>query len=141
MDPARPSEGLRVGEFSTGAIDGRTITDRDVAEGSVLVGFFADGCPNCARLVADLGIAQPHERMVAFVAGQRGDELTDRLTADLSGWCDAVAVVGVGDQVSQAFNLQAFPTLIRLVDGAVKKAGFTLEDMGLGARVRIMPAS
>jgi thiol-disulfide isomerase/thioredoxin len=123
MDDGVPGVGMRIGDFTTELLDGRTFATADLAGGDTLVGFFAAGCGPCKPVVADLVENPPAERFVAFVDAGDGEE-----GAALIAKLEAVAEVAAmpwDSPVAGAFAHQGFPTLVRVSDGVVADAGHT----------------
>lgn len=122
-DDSLPEAGMPIGDFSAELLDGRTFAHAELADSTVLVGFFAAGCSPCKPVVADLVANPPAERFVAFVEagdGEGGAALMTQLEAVAE-----VAAMSWDSPVSGAFAQQSFPTLIRVTNGVVVDAGHT----------------
>ena len=117
-----PLPGSPVGRFQTNDLDGAPITDRGLATGATLVGFFAARCRPSERLRDELVAAPPALPMVAFVLGLTEPGVADPATQDLAESLRAIARVAVapaGGPVFRAFGAASYPALVRLEHGRV----------------------
>ena len=122
VDAGGPLPGRAVGRFQTDDLDGVTITDRGLAAGVTLVGFFAARCRPSERLRDELLAAPPDLPMVAFVLGVTEPGIADHATQQLAESLRAIARVAVaaaGGPVFRAFGASAYPALVRLERGRV----------------------
>jgi len=126
-DDSLPEAGKLIGDFSAELLDGRTFAHADLADSTVLVGFFAAGCSPCKPVVADLVANPPAERFVAFVESGDGEDGA-KLMADLEAVAE-VAAMSWDSPVSGAFAQQSFPTLIRVTNGVVADSGHTRDQL------------
>jgi hypothetical protein len=126
-----PEVGRAVRAFEVASISGAPITDRALAAGTTIVGFFTTGCRKCARIRAALADAPPALPTVLMINGDPGDAETQAMGSSL---------VGVGEiayfedlAVARAFGVLGYPTLLRIEDGRIAAAGRALEDVGAAA--------
>lgn len=122
LGPAAPPIGRTVGPFRATTTTGRTLSTVDLTEGTV-VGFFKTGCQPCAeRLPQFVDYARGHdapERFVAVLVGEPSElaEMVRQLTPVAQ-----VVLTQRGSEVLQAFEVNGFPTLVRLGTGPVIEA-------------------
>lgn len=134
--PPLPEVGTRVRDFTVTSLAGEPFTADHLTSGSRLVGFFSPLCKPCHRLKDELLARPPSERMFAFVVGDRTDPQAETLAVALSAITE-VAMVPIGDRIHEAFDVQGFPALVRVTDGAVTAAAYRTADLrALPARVR-----
>jgi len=107
------------------------LSDKDLQRGTTFVGFFSSSCGRCATIAGELAGHPPHEPFVALVEGTEGAAATARLTSLLSAFA-RVAVVERSAPVLEAFAIEAFPTLLRVHNGVIVKAGGRPRELGLG---------
>ncbi|MER5783999.1 TlpA disulfide reductase family protein [Streptomyces mobaraensis] len=113
-----PAVGAEIGEFSATTVDGVTVS-RAHLKGETLVAFFAHDCSPCHRELPNfVEYAGTHpggrERVLAVVAGN-AEEAADFLTA--LGPVAEVVLSERDGQLTRAFGVEAFPTLLKVVPG------------------------
>jgi len=130
-DPALPRPGDVVGAFDARAIGDERVTSATLSKGVQLVGIFAPGCPDCARVRGQLLATPPPMPFVAFidVAGSPEVELEGRAVADTMTPIAKVVITRQGEAPLLAFREAGVPTLIRLENGVVTASGHRLADV------------
>jgi len=128
-----PAIGHRVGDFTADLLDGGTLTSADLAgiEASVL--FVSPSCEPCRALLAEIEkLPSWPERLPLFVMiNDTGDEDYARsLVAKLPG-AARVARVRPDDEVSAAFGVIGYPTVIAVDSGIVRASGIRLSALDL----------
>jgi hypothetical protein len=127
--PAGPAVGHRVGLFTATTLDGRAVDTGDLAETETLVALLSAGCGACESMVAELGDVDGGSLLVLIHAGE-GDQSEPLVTAARrsAGSGARIAVVPYG-AVASAFDITAYPTVVRVVDGVVTAAGMSLASV------------
>ncbi len=126
-----PPAGARISPFSARALDGVSISERDLVAGPLIVGFFQTGCQPCVAVKEQLIAGGAREPLVVFVQGDPDDPASHALAQQLATVARWVAVVEHDSPPTRAFAVAAYPTLIRLDGGVVQAAGYRLRDIGL----------
>ncbi len=130
-DPALPRRGDLVGTFDITTTQGERMTSAALSDGVSLVGIFAPGCSDCARVRAELLATPPPIPFVAFIdcAGSQQAEEQGRAIAEQLTPIAKVALTRTGDSAMLAFRDAGFPTLIRVERGVVTASGHRLADV------------
>lgn len=128
-DSFRPDVGAAVGQFSGTAVDGSTWDSATLGLGTHAVVFLLPNCGGCATTIDRLAAAeQPDRSIVVVVSGIADDpsvvSLIHKIPSDLK-----VVVAQLGGEVSQAFGVGTFPTVVQVVDGRVTAVGETFADL------------
>ncbi len=126
-----PEVGRAIRPFELAATSGASITDRGLATGTTIVGFFTTGCRKCARVRAVLVETPPVHRTVVMINGNPDEAETQAMGAALTG----VGRVAYFEDlaVPRAFGVLGYPTLLRIEDGRIAAVGRDLEDIGAAA--------
>ncbi|MEV8637013.1 TlpA disulfide reductase family protein [Streptosporangium sp. NPDC051023] len=126
-----PESGYRVADFEATALDGATVSLRDL-EAPLFTGFFSTGCPSCREEVPrfiEYAAAMPGgpERKLVVVSG------TVEQGADIIDAVRQVARVVVEPQdgpVTGAFGVQGSPTFVLLnQDGTVRTSAVSVREL------------
>lgn len=128
-DSFRPTVGAAVGEFSAASVDGSTWDSAALGLGTHTVAFLLPNCGGCASLVDRLAPGkQPDRSIVVVVSGIPDDpavvSLIQKLPRDLK-----IVVAKLGSEISQAFGVATFPTIVQVADGRVVAVGETFDDL------------
>jgi len=123
-----PEVGRPVRPFELVEAGGAAITDRGLATGTTVVGFFTTGCRKCARVRAALVERPPAHPTVLLINGNPDEAETQAMGAALVG----VGQVGYFEDlaVPRAFGVLGYPTLLRIEDGRIAAVGRDLDDIG-----------
>ena len=128
VDAELPRPGDPIGRFEALADDGGTLTD-DALSGVTLVGFFSPGCKPCETVKAELVRSPPALPFLAFVDGSGADPSAARRLGEALKAVARVAYTDDASPVLRAFRDPAYPTLVRVENGAVAAAGHRLRDV------------
>jgi hypothetical protein len=130
-DPSLPRPGDLVGHLDVTTTQGERVTNATLSEGVTLVGIFAPGCPDCARIRSQLLATPPAIPFFAFIdcTGPTLAEEQGRAVADSLTTIAKVALTRQGEPAQLAFRDSGFPTLIRLEGGVVTASGHRLADV------------
>lgn len=131
-----PEVGTRVPAFAAVTTADEPITEADLTgDEEVLVGFLSAGCESCrwdlpklTTVLADVASRGP--RPVVVLAGDPARR--DEMRGDLA----AVARLIEDDEAStltKLFGVRGFPSLLRVADGIVVRAGHTIGELALTA--------
>jgi thiol-disulfide isomerase/thioredoxin len=133
--PGFPMAGVPVSSFSAQTRSGVELSEADVSDGPMFVGFFSVGCEPCAALKRELLASDsPPQPFVAFIIGADDDPTTATLASELSSVAREVAVIDHGSSPVKAMQVEAYPTLLRLDGGVVQSSGWTMDAIS-GVRV------
>jgi hypothetical protein len=135
-DSFRPKVGAAVGEFSSTAVDGSTWDSATLGLGMHTIVFLLPNCGGCAAMIDRLAPAeQPDRSIVVVVSGIAADpsvvSLMNKLPRDLK-----VVVAQLGGEISQAFGVGTFPTVVQVADGMVAAVGETFADLPVAVGTR-----
>lgn len=134
--PTGPQPGHRIGQFSATTLDGQDVGTADLAGTDTLVVLLTVGCGACDKIVGELPeVVDDASLLILVQAGPSED--SDQLVSSVRGSAatDArIAVVPYGP-VASAFDVTAFPTVIRVSDGIVRASGYSFADVREPARV------
>lgn len=113
--PALAEVGQEIAEFETTTADGQSI-DRSQLSGETLVGFFTPRCQPCKEKLPDFvefarSMPGGRERSFAAVVGD-GDEAAEMVAALRP--VAQVSVEGQGGPMTTAFQVKAFPTVVKV---------------------------
>ena len=129
-EEAFPSAGTKVGSFSVALLSGAEVNSDDLSSGEVEAAFLSVGCKPCALVKQQLVDRGPVKRsLMTFVVGAPDDPAAQRIADDLSSVASDVAIVGVDSPVVKAFGVHAYPTLILLEDGVIRRAGWRIDTV------------
>jgi len=128
-DSFRPTVGAAVGEFSGTAADGSTWDSAALGLGTHTVVFLLPNCGGCTSLVDGLAPAQQPDRSIVVVVSGTADDpavvsLIQKIPRDLK-----IVVAKLGSEISQAFGVATFPTVVQVADGKVVAVGETFADL------------
>jgi thiol-disulfide isomerase/thioredoxin len=123
-----PSPGTAIGSFEAVTTRGEVVTDASLRAAPVLIGFFSPGCKPCEQARAALLARPPALPLVAFVAGAESDAAA-RALADELARIARVAYTTPADPVNRAFRPTLFPSLFRIEDGVIARAGHEVGDV------------
>ena len=131
--PMVPQPGRRIDTFRAVTVDGQTLGVDDLTGSQTLVAFLSAGCGSCDQVLAELGAVCDGTPTLVFVHREQGDAAAEveRIT-NAAQAVGRVAVVGY-DEVSGAFGVTAFPTVLRVGDGVIQAAGHALHDLPVPA--------
>jgi thiol-disulfide isomerase/thioredoxin len=125
--------GQTVGAFTATSVTGATLSNTDLASGT-LVGFFSPGCSACeVELPRFVKLAGAHpggaERVLAAVIGEgSGDGSGDKYVDTLKSVA-AVVTVPHGHELETAFRVRGFPSFARIGERQAIEAGGSLADL------------
>jgi hypothetical protein len=132
--PVKPAPGHLVGSFEVSLDAGRSISDRTFSKGEHVVAFLLPGCAACENVVTGIrNGALAGELATVFIAGHVTDPECGALAGQLSD-LPIVYIEPVG-QVTKAFDIIGFPTVVRLDKGVVSASGLDLASIGIAAPV------
>jgi hypothetical protein len=134
--PSGPQPGHRVGAFSATTLDGRDVGTADLEGTDTLVALLTVGCGACDKVVGELAdVGGDTPLLVLVQAGESEDsgELVGSVRGNTSAGA-RIAVVPYGP-VASAFDVNSFPTIMRVSDGVVRASGYSFADVGEPARV------
>lgn len=125
-----PRVGMRVPNFSENSTSGDVVDRGWIREQSpLIVGFFAPDCPACARLKREIRRKPPQGPFLAFVREDTQAEKTDPELVDLLMELATVVQFQMWGDTLETWDVNAFPTLLRVENGFVTASGHTLEDV------------
>jgi hypothetical protein len=122
--------GERVKEFDAETLDGSHLTRADIAFGESTVAFLSLGCQPCVTAKNDLLKRSDDDNLVVFVLGEDAEN-TDELPAFLDGIKEGATTIWSrwDDATRHAFGVDAFPTILKVVDGVIVGAGIRVADV------------
>jgi hypothetical protein len=133
--PVKPAPGHLVGSFEVSLGAGRSISDRTFSKGEHVVIFLLPGCVACENVVTGIrNGALAGELGTVFIAGNATDPDCEALAGQLSEHLPIVYIEPVG-QVTKAFDIIGFPSVVRLDKGVVSASGLDLASIGIAAPV------
>jgi hypothetical protein len=125
LEDMLPRAGRRVRPFEATALDGSSVSLEDVEHGSTVVLFVSTTCPACERLRKRLGSDRFSEQTLVFVHGP-GESTVPEFAYSFEEIATQVAWLGDDVSVQDAFDVGAFPALVRVIDGIVTEAAIDL---------------
>jgi hypothetical protein len=133
LGPADPhsgktSPGVEVGSFKAMTLDGDFVTDEEFSAGSSLVAFLAVGCRACPPVKQEVLNSHLQEQLTIFIHGEAPGGGVPDFATDLSRR-GRVILTRWDDAPRKAFEVDGFPTVLRIVDGVVAASGFTLGEI------------
>jgi thiol-disulfide isomerase/thioredoxin len=127
-EQAMPQTGTKIGPFSVSLLNGTEVNANDLSSRVVEAAFLTAGCGPCARVTQQLVARGPADRpLMTFIVGSERDPASQDVAKDLMPVTTDVAIVDVDSTVVKAFDVRAYPTLIVLDDGVVKRAGWQID--------------
>jgi hypothetical protein len=123
-----PSVGEVVTPFEVTTLDGQTLSEKEFSLGSTLVAFLAVGCEPCVRLKSEILSSPPDEPFIVFVSGLEAGNMP-AIASELAHVAKVVWIE-VDELVRNAFRVDAYPTVLRVVNGVVVTAALRLRDIG-----------
>lgn len=127
-----PEPGTRVKPFQASTLAGDVIDQPALASSEGVVLFVSATCAPCKRLVTELLATPLNETLIFFVTG---DDEAAYEQAEALRSLGTVAVIGHDSDVRSAFDVTAFPTLLRIVGGVIVSAGFGLSEIGVRRKI------
>jgi thiol-disulfide isomerase/thioredoxin len=128
-----PREGMSIPQFRMTSVAGEEIdTDWVRRQGALLLGFFAQSCPACSRLKNELRKSPPAEPFVSFLREPEEHEVVDAELRDVLAALGEVVPFDSSTELTHRFEVNGFPTLVRVEDGKVVAAGHDLSAVGNG---------
>src|SRR5262245_22346380 len=130
VSTALPALGTAVAPFATVDLLGNELSGTTLRGRAVVVGFLMPECAPCRTLVTQLReqLTAVDESFIIFVATHdraAAEQATSSLPPSVR-----VGVVSIEDDVTRAFGgISAFPTLLRVDDGVVVRAGRKLHEV------------
>ncbi len=121
-----PEIGRHVRPFDVIALDGSAITSDDASR-SIVALFVSTTCPACDRLQKKLGNDRFPEETLVFVHGHEESGVPE-FARSFDEVATHVAWLGEDNTVRDAFGVEAYPTLLRVVGGVVTEAALNLKD-------------
>ena len=121
-----PPAGTRIGPFNLTAVDGRTVTEADLATGTSLVVLLSPSCSPCqdtAHKLASQRDILPASTFV-LIRTELDEPDLDAMLATLEG-VGTVATFHGGDGIQEAFTSRGYPAGILVRDGVVEASSFT----------------
>jgi len=134
-----PQVGMRLPTFQAETLSGRLLSDGDLREQSVVIGFMALGCAPCQQLKDELLERRPNEKMVFFVQGalKRGKVAPESLELLQSlETLGEVLPLTVDSAIKSVFEIDGYPTLLRSDRGQIVQASYRLRDIVSSEPVR-----
>jgi hypothetical protein len=123
-----PSVGGVVEPFEATALDGSRINEGEFSQGSSLVAFLSAGCGPCERVKQEILDSPPEEPFLAFVFGTESGAMPG-IAVDVARVAKVVWGEVNDEPVLRAFGIQAYPTVLRVVNGVVVSAGLGITDV------------
>jgi hypothetical protein len=126
-----PSAGTRIAGFRATDSDGRRTDVGDFTGGPHLVAFVMTNCNPCHAMLSALRTDTRFDpaRTFIFIAGQPGHPATQEVL-DLARGLGRTTIVDHDGPVAAAFGgVDAFPTLVSVLDGRVVSSGRSLDDV------------
>jgi hypothetical protein len=131
-----PAVGHRIGDFVAETTDDREITEREFQSPDTFAVFVMVGCGPCHRLAEELSrMAPPESPLLLFIASSQGAEEEAARIAAKVPFAAAVCVIDSTGDVTEAFGVSGFPTVIRVGEGIVRATGLSLDSVGVGGAV------
>jgi thiol-disulfide isomerase/thioredoxin len=128
-----PHKGMSIPQFRMKSIAGEEIDTAWVQrQGALLLGFFAQSCPACSRLKNELRRSPPSEPLVSFLREPEEHEVVDVELRDVLAALGELIPFDSSTELTHRFEVNGFPTLIRVEDGEVVAAGHDLRAVGTG---------
>lgn len=125
-----PAGGSPIGDFREVDEAGAEVTPAAFG-GTSLVAFFSTSCSRCPVVAGELASHPPSEPLLAFIVAEADGSVPPSLREPLAGLA-RIVVIGRTSETLHAFGVEAFPTLMRISDGVVVKAGGRPRQLGLG---------
>jgi thiol-disulfide isomerase/thioredoxin len=139
------SPGSAIGEFSARSMDGARLR-RESLRGGGLVGFFSLNCPRCEDEVPKFAayarsLPGGAEQAIAVVVGDdpRFADTAERFVSTLSPAVTVVREPDTRTPICEAFQVRAFPTMVRLAADADGR--FTVAENSLDLTVPLAPTA
>lgn len=128
-----PAIGYKVGDFTAELLTGGQLTRADLNGGRASVLFVMPSCEPCKALMGEL-TAQPEwpgpSPLYVLINGAGDDDYARALLPDLPAGSRA-GLVSPDDDVSSAFGITGYPTVLEIEDGVVRASGVRLNVLDL----------
>ncbi len=119
---ALPAVGTPAPEFALTAVDGSSMTDADVRDGTFYIGYFTPNCAPCqerlpefADFVREFG---PDRALIVVGASDRDEGLR---FVGAHGAGTRVVIEDQAGPLAKAFDISRTPTMLMLEDGVVQR--------------------
>ncbi len=128
-----PAIGYKVADFTAELVTGGRLTRADLDAGRASVLFVMPSCEPCKALLGEL-TAQPEWQgpspLYVLINGADDEDYARALLPRLPAGSRA-GLVSPDDEVSSAFGITGYPTVLEIEDGVVRASGVRLNVLDL----------